>query len=123
MPLLPSNTTCDIYHSPNGPPSDPDIAGVSLHLRPDFAQGQERGDRPSSGGLTWTHIAMFDLAVDLRDGYSGGSTFATNDTVYVPDKDGTPFYVIFLERIRSPAGEYKRAYLDRQIPTWPTDNL
>lgn len=124
MPIPVAYThTCDIYHSPNGPPLDPDVAEAQLNLRPDFAIGQERGDRSSSAALTWTHIGLFDHSTDLRDGYSGGGTFATNDTIYIPDKDGTAFYVMFIEILEFSGGLYQRVYLDRQTPTWPTDNL
>ena len=50
----------------------------------------------------WTHIAVFPPTADVRDGYVTGTpnsegTAAGWDTVYVPDKNGTPFTVIFAE--------------------------
>jgi hypothetical protein len=42
----------------------------------------------------------------------------------VPDQNGTPFYVIFIEMVnKGTANVVKRVYLDRRAPTWPTNNI
>jgi hypothetical protein len=62
--------------------------------------------------------------VDIRDGYTGFLSQLVQDSVYVPDKNGTHFVVIFVERVdRGTPHEHKRVFLDRQVPAWPTDNL
>jgi hypothetical protein len=118
------NNTFDLYHNAGTPPASPDIAAVPCFLRPDFAAGQERGERGELN-LTWTHVALVDATLDIRDRYAGGSTVgAVQDIVYVPDQNGTPFYVIFIEMVnKGTANVVKRVYLDRRAPTWPTNNL
>jgi hypothetical protein len=122
---VPFNTTCDIYHTGTAPPSAPALAGVPCALRGDWRAGQEHGDRPGlAGGLAWTHVLLVAADLDLRDAYAGGLTFMEHDSVYVPDKDGTCFKVIFVERVAGGTGsDHKRAYLDRQLPNWPTNHL
>ena len=119
-----ANNTFDLYHNSGMPPALPDIAAVPCFLRPDFAAGQERGDR-NVADLTWTHVALVDAALDIRDRYAGGSTVGVvQDIVYVPDKNGTPFYVLFIELLgKGTPNVVKRVYLDRRAPVWPTDNL
>jgi hypothetical protein len=122
LPVSP-NTTCDVYRTGNAPPSAPDITAVPCFLSCDWRGGQEAGDR-NSNSLTWTHILLVDGKSDLRDGYAGQSAFSPQDTIYVPDQTGTPFLVIFIERLQpGTAYEHKRVFLDRQTPTWPTDEL
>ena len=123
LPLAP-NTTCDIYRNSNIPPAAPDVAGVSCFLKGDWRGGQEAGDRPNSGGATWTHVMLVDVSVDIRDGYTGAMTLLLQDAVYVPDKTGTRFVVVFIERVdRGTPHEHKRVFLDRLVPSWPTNNL
>src|SRR5262249_52155253 len=122
LPVAP-NTTCDIYRSSHSPPAAPDVAGVPCFLKGDWRGGQEAGDRPNSGADTWTHIMLVDVSVDIRDGYTGFLSQLVQDSVYVPDKNGTRFVVIFVERVdRGTPHEHKRVFLDRQVPAWPTDN-
>ena len=67
---------------------------------------------------------LIDVSVDLRDSYTGQSLHMTQDAVYVPDKNGTRFRVIFIERVqRGTPHEHKRVYLDRHAPTWPSNEL
>jgi hypothetical protein len=122
---LASNTTCDIYRNGVMPPfSPPSVAGVPCYLKPDWRGGQEAGDRPASGALTWTHIMLVDAGVDVRDSYVGQENQAAQDTVYIPDQNGTRFLVVFVERVQRGSGhEHKRVYLDRQLPSWPTNEL
>lgn len=104
---LPANTTCDIYRSVHSPPAAPDVAGVSGTLTP-------RGRNIKALPVKYTHWIEVPLATDIRDA----------DYVWVPDKNGTKFTVRVVQRIRAGGGnDYKRAYLDRNRPTWPTNNL
>lgn len=120
-----ANTTCDVYRTGTAPPAAPAVAGVSCYLQPDCRAGQDQGDRPMiPAALVWTHVLLVDTSVDLRDGYLGGLSFGNQDTVYVPNQNGTPFRVIFIERVhRGRSEDHKRVYLDRQTPTWPTNEL
>ena len=108
-----------------GTPADPDVAGVACFLKPDFIKGQEAGERGGAGNsLTWTHVMLIDTSVDIRDGYIGVSNVMVQDTVYIPNKNGTKFFVTFIERMhRGLPAEHKKVYLDRQLPNWPTNNL
>ncbi|HXG12263.1 MAG TPA: hypothetical protein VNK04_21085 [Gemmataceae bacterium] len=120
---LPPNTTCDIYHGPNAPPAAPDIAGEPCHLSARFG---EYGSRQGAGDQwRYTHVLAVGPTTDVRDEYDAGDAGTTvPDTVYVPDKDGTPFVVVFVERVgRGTAQDHKRVYLDRKQPTWPTNEL
>jgi hypothetical protein len=122
---FPTNTTCDIYRAGRQPPQTPDVAGVNCFLQADWSGGQEHGEGRSATE-NYTHILYVDVAVDIRDAWGPVST-TQQDTVYIPDKNGTPFYVIFVERVfRGTANDSKRAYLQRYPGTvgiWPTENL
>jgi hypothetical protein len=114
------NATCDIYRNGNTPPSTPDVAGVSCFLRPDFSRGRFQ----QASEVTWTHTMLVDVSIDVRDGYSGQSTWTQQDSIYVPDKNGTKFNVVLCERtMRGTAHEHLVVYLDRLQPTWPTAEL
>ena len=115
MPLpIASNTTCDIYRTGVTPPSDAAVTGVPCVLQNDWRGGQQGRDR-ATGTLTWTHVLLVDVAVDIRDAYVGASTLSPQDTVYIPDSSGTPYTVTFIELVDN---AYKRAYVDRQLPDW-----
>src|SRR5690242_4039234 len=118
-----ANTTCDIYRVGKSPPAAPDVPGVPCFLRPDWRAGQDNGDRAAvPNSLTWTHVLLVDVSVDIRDRYLGALGDAPQDSVYVPDQNGTQFFVTFVERIgRGTSLDHKRVYLDRATPTWPTD--
>lgn len=122
---FPPNATCDIYRFGVTPPAAPSVAGVACCLLPDWRAGQEQGDR--SGGLSalvWTHVLFVDPTVDIRDAYTGAMARTEQDTVYIPDKNGTAFKVTFIERVRrNEAQDHKRVYLDRQTPAWPTNEV
>jgi hypothetical protein len=120
-----ANTTCDIYRSGVAPPAAPSVAGVAIVLTPDFANAHAV-QTTTSTTLRWTHVLMCDLGTDIRDAYNVGGAGAgqevvgtTMDTVYVPNKNGTAFLVLFVERIRTIGGsDYLRVYLQRQVPAW-----
>jgi hypothetical protein len=118
-----TNTTCDIYRFGAGPPAAPAVSGVAAHLTPDWRRGQEAGER-GTAALTWTHVMLIDATVDIRDMYVSQSAAVAQDTVYVPDQNGTPFNVVFIELVqRGTPNVHKRVYLDRHGPTWPTNEL
>lgn len=121
LPVQP-NTTLDIYRNANDPPAAPDVAGVSGLLRPAYHAGSEASER--TGGTAWTHVLLVDSSIDIRDGYVNGTPLAgAFDKVYVPDRNGTPFRVIFVELIRLKLAEHKRVYLQRAALSWPTEHL
>ena len=124
LPVAP-NTTCDIYHiGTPGPPMSPSIAGVPCFLKGDWRGGQEAGDRANSNADTWTHVMLVDASVDIRDGYTGLQNQMMQDNIYIPDKTGTRFIVIFVERVQHGTPlEHKRVFLDRQTPGWPTSEI
>ncbi len=123
LPVSP-NTTCDVYRNGNAPPAAPDVADVSGHLRPAFREGMSVNEYDMATPIAYTHVLLIDAAVDVRDAYVGQRGHVQQDTVYIPDQDGTPFVVMFVERVnRGLASEHKRLYLDRGLPTWPTNEL
>ncbi len=118
-----TNTTCDIYRTGVSPPSSPATAGVPCVLQPDWRGGNEAGDREVNT-LAWTHVMLVDVSVDIRDAYTGHMTSTLQDTIYVPDQSGTAFNVMFIERVqRGTPQEHLRVFLDRQTPSWPTNEL
>jgi hypothetical protein len=90
-------------------------------LTSDWRPGQDAGDR-RVGTLTWTDLMLVDSAVDVRDGYTGACTFTPQDSVYIPDGNGTQFTVVFVELCQRGPGQHKRVYLDRGLPGWPLDS-
>ena|SRR5436190_10545488 len=121
---VPANSTCDIYRNGAAPPGEPAVSGIAIYFKPDWIRGQQYGVRLVND-LTWTHQALMDLAVDIRDCYAGDeSTNNLGDTIYIPDKNGTGFKVVFIEAVNiGLASVHKRVYLDRQTPNWPTNVL
>lgn len=116
-------TTCDVYRAAHNPPAAPDVAAVPIDMFGSFFRRTESGEGDTAAGH-YTHTIDFDLAVDIRDDYNEGTPGANRDHIYVPDKTGTQFVVRFVERREDESsGPYKRAYLDRKTPNWPTDAL
>src|SRR5688500_15173210 len=120
-----ANATCDVDRNGTMPPAAPAAARVSCCVQPYWRAGQDEGDRPTvPAALVWTHVMLVDTSVARRDGYLGALAFGVQDTVYVPDQNGSPFRVIFIERVhRGRSEDHKRVYLDRQTPTWPTNEV
>lgn len=113
-----NNTTCDIYYSPNVPPSAPDLAGQACALVPAFVAGAEGSEGDTT--LRWTHLLFVDVGVDIRDSYPN----VPAHLVFVPDQNGTGFDVVFVELVgRGTGAAYKRVYLDRRLVTWPSNEL
>jgi hypothetical protein len=136
-----NNTTCDIYQQDHAPPAAPDVAGAKIYLQPDFASShlaanQSAAGSPSNAGR-WTHVALFDVSVDVRDHYNVTNPSAvgldswmapgilgSGSSIYVPDRNGTKFWVVFVERVGYGTGQdFKRAYLQRPQPAWPTNTV
>lgn len=119
---FPTNTTCDIYRNANAPPAAPDVAAVPGYLRPDFEAGQTTKDNTD---FSWTHVLLVAADVDVRDGFSDGIFSGTaNDTLWVPDSNGTRFQVRFVCRVgRGTPQDHKRVYLERSQPVWPSDEV
>jgi hypothetical protein len=120
---MPANVTFDLYRDGNAPPADPDVAAAVGNLRAEFRAGFAA--RPESGHV-YTHILLVPLDVDIRDSYAAGAFDADHpaDTVYIADQAGTPFQVVFVERLeRGAAFDHLRVYLNRRLPGWPTNQL
>jgi hypothetical protein len=87
-------------------------------LSSDWRPGQQHGDRRVNA-LAWTDVMLVDAAIDVRDGYTGANNFSAQDTVYIPDANGTPFTVVFVELCGRGPAQFKRVFLDRGLPIWP----
>jgi hypothetical protein len=127
---LASNTTCDIYRTGVAPPQVPSVAGVTIYLSEDFATAHAAAIVAGTTSLRWTHVALLPPTTDIRDGYTPGASPGLeanpsgNDTLYVPDKNGVAYKVIFVARAgRGTPGDCKKAYLQRQAPTWPSNDV
>jgi hypothetical protein len=124
LPVQP-NTTCDIVHD-GGTPASPDLTGVPIHLR---AAGYRRfRETETSEFIRYTHIALVDLAVDVRDGWDLAATALAGDQFYIPDvtagSGNNVFEVVFVaRRNRNQASDHKVVYLQRQAFTWPSDDV
>jgi hypothetical protein len=122
LPVQP-NTTCDIYRSGNAPPASPDVAGVVCLLKADYGLGLERGEGDSAS-KKYSHKMLVDCATDIRDAYDAGTIGANADTVYIPDKNGVAYKVVYVEiAAAGSAASHKRVFLSRKGPTWPSSNL
>jgi hypothetical protein len=120
---IPTNTTCDVYRSGNNPPAAPDVAAVPCRLEGSYARRMGRGEGMVAG-YRFTHVMLVDPAADIRDALADYNVGANADTVYVPDRNGTPFRVVFVEvRQRGHAAAVRKVYLDRGTPHWPTNEL
>lgn len=115
-----SNTTGDLYHLGNSPPAAPDLAALPLFLHGDYGRYRMETGASRPATLRFTHVALMDAGTDVRDGFSGGTTGGNADAVYIPDRTGTRFDVVFVER--QPDGS-RRVYLNRRAPAWPTNEV
>src|SRR5262249_51794389 len=113
-----NNTTCDIYYSPNVPPATPDVAGLASCFTPRLAGGTAASEGRQTS--RWTHLLCLAADADVRDTYPN----APANRVYVPDKNGTGFDVVFVELVnRGTPARYRRVFLSRRAPAWPTSEL
>ncbi len=128
---VPTNTTGDIYHNGNAPRAAPDVSAVNLYLTADWVGGMEHGENRSVS-LNYTHVALLDYSVDVRDIWQTGgiNQAGTGPMIYIPNQNGTGFNILFIERVmRGTAQDHKRVWLQRApgvgtnaVP-WPTNNL
>jgi hypothetical protein len=115
--MPPANTTCDVYRNNNGPPAAPDVPGVSIHMSPRFRNIKVA----TGGGFVYDHIVSLPLTTDVRDNWPVGTN---GDYLYLPNQNGLPYLVQFVERVRlRGADDYLRAYVIVQAPTWPATDL
>jgi len=116
--------TCDIWRSGNLGNATPDVANVPCFLKASYYDREEHGEKDPV--ITrWTHTMMMDISTDVRDGYSYGNYGNNPDSVTIPagatGANRTIFNVTFVEA-KAPGSPqtYKKVYLDRLVPTWPT---
>jgi hypothetical protein len=64
---VPANTTIDIYRFGTAPPAAPAYAGVPCHLQADWCGGQESGEKGRPAVNTYTHVALLDPGIDIRE--------------------------------------------------------
>jgi hypothetical protein len=108
------NTTCDYFEDGHLPETDsPDLAAVPIFLDGDFMRGNL-----GIGNLRWTHLLQVGGNVEIL------AADAPANRVYVPNKDGTCFEIVFVEVLeRGKAGSFKRVYLERKSIIWPSEQL
>ena len=108
------NTTCDYFEDGHLPETDsPDLAAVPIFLDGDFMRGNLGIDK-----LRWTHLLKVKGNVEILAADSPANH------VYVPNKDGTCFEIVFVEVLeRGKAGSFKKIYLERKSITWPSEQL
>ena len=119
LPLA-ANSSADVYRWTSAPPAAPAVANVAIHLRGDYRRFLDAGEGDADGHFT--HVALVDPTVDVRDDYTGYARAGTPDALYVPDRSGTRFTVVFVERVgRGTFADHLRVYLMRETPAWPTE--
>ena len=108
------NTTCDYFEDGHLPETDsPDLAAVPIFLDGDFMRGNL-----GIGKLRWTHLLKVRGNVEILTADSPANH------VYVPNKEGTCFEIVFVEVLeRGKAGSFKRVYLERKSIPWPSEQL
>ena len=108
------NTTCDYFEDGHLPETDPpDLAAVPIFLDGDFMRGNL-----GIGNLRWTHLLKVRGNVEIQAADSPANL------VYVPNKDGTCFEIVFVEVLeRGKAASFKRVYLERKSIPWPSEQL
>ena len=108
------NTTCDYFEDGHLPETDPpDLAAVPIFLDGDFMRGNLGIDK-----LRWTHLLQVGGNVEIL------AADAPANRVYVPNKEGTCFEIVFVEVLeRGKASSFKRVYLERKSITWPSEQL
>src|SRR5260370_11434442 len=121
LPQALLTTTCDIYRF-NPPPvgAQPASSNILCQLSADYVGGTQILNLAAK---PWTHYLLLDSSTDVRDSYPGATgnwQFGNADTVHIPSGGSTAYAVVFVEGCgKGTAGEYKRVYLDRQLPSWP----
>ena len=118
------NITADIYRAGNAPPDDPDVTAAQGDLVALYRSGLASDEAAATTEKKFTHWFQTTWDTDVRDDWSLDTVGPDADTIYIPDKNGTGFKVVFVEFffMGSPAA-CKRAYLSRLFPDFPTTNL
>jgi len=112
------NTTYDFYISPNDAPAAPDKCAIKAHLEAEFEMATQHAQNDAN--FRWTHGMYVQDTEDIRDTWPANPA----NKVYIPDKTATAFLVVFVETLnRNTPQQYKRVFLRRQSPHWPTDQL
>lgn len=113
-------TTADVYRWPTVPPASPAVAGLVIQLRGNYQRFLEAGEGDASEHFT--HVALAAPTADVRDDDTGQGRAGNPDALYIPDRSGTRFTVVFVERVgRGTLVDHLRIYLMRGSPTWPTE--
>ena len=119
MPIF-ANTTFDLYRAERPPTETPDLAAIPGRLEAVFDQGLRALE------FRYTHLLCVELDIDVRDAFDVGAMLSTPppDRVYIPNREGTMFRVVFVERLyRGTTQDMKRVYLTRGKVTWPSREL
>jgi hypothetical protein len=107
-----TNTTFDLYLNGRFPPAAPDVAGLTGCLRDRFELGSEATGFKKIGSarqFVWTTILELPLGPNIPDAYPGAPS---RTMIWVPDQNGTPYSVIYVERERAYRGaDFLRVYL------------
>jgi len=118
MGLPAPNTTADLYISPNAPPAAADQAAVAVHLEAEFEMATQHAQGDAT--FRWTHRMYVQDSTDIRDSWPN----APVNSAYIPTKNDTQFLIVFVEVVnRNTPQQYKRVFLYRKTPVWPTDNI
>src|SRR5207302_10314995 len=98
---------------PNDAPAAPDQQSIQAHLEAEFEMATQHAH--TDANFRWTHRLYVQDSEDVRDTWPS----APANKVYIPDKTGTPFLVVFVEVLnRNTPQQYKRVFLKRMAPTW-----
>ena len=118
------NCTYDSYPAASPPPgNNPTIAASPAHLEAEFEMATQHSQLDPV--FRWTHR----LYVQDTDAISDTWPAAPANLVYIPGNGAvndptmsTPFKVVFVEVLnRNTPQQYKRVFLYRETPPWPTD--
>ena len=113
LPFAP-NTMCDLYRGGTSPPANPTIANVACHLQSALPQALVACQNVDAR-QRFSHRLLLPLDVDVRDRYDAGSqATGDSDRVYIPDREGVAYRVVFVERrLRGTTLDHLRVYLSR----------
>jgi hypothetical protein len=118
------NTTFDFYLAPNVPWTNAIITSQPCHLDSEFemATQHSHGSNPS---FRWTHVMCIQENQQVQDTWPDNpANYVTCPAANAADQQPTPFLVVFVETVnRNTPQEYKRVFLQRQTPIWPSNDL
>jgi hypothetical protein len=119
------NITYDFFISPHAPQgNNPDTTSTG-HLEAEFEMATQHSQLDPN--FRWTHRMYVQDSDDVRDNFPA----APANTVYIPANgaandltQSTEFLVVFVGVLnRNTPQQYKRVFLKRQAPNWPTDYI